>query len=274
MKLQKIIEVLQEIAPLEGAEDWDNVGLLAGAYDMPVKRIMLAIDLTRPVFTEAQNNRTDLIVAYHPPIWEPVKKVVAGQGPAPLLYEAIRSNMGIYALHTALDVARGGVNDVLAEIVGIAETGVLAPQKSDADQKCKLVVFLSEKDLDKVSAAIFTAGAGVIGEYNKCSFRCRGTGTFEGTDNTCPTVGQAGRFEQADELRLEAVVSAAKIGAVVKAMIEAHSAISAHPEASERIESLERTIDQLVCLQVADKDATVPWESCVQPSLLNQLRRQ
>ena len=96
MKLKEITNILEAIAPLELAEDWDNVGLLVGDYQMSIKRIMLTIDLTRGVFEEAKNKKIDLIAAYHPPIWEPMKKVVAGQGGSPLLYELIRSNMSIY----------------------------------------------------------------------------------------------------------------------------------------------------------------------------------
>jgi len=223
MRLNEITDVLEAIAPTALAEDWDNVGLLVGDYEKSIKRIMFTIDLTRGVFEEAKNKKIDLIVAYHPPIWEPLKKVVAGHGASPLLYELIRSNMAIYALHTALDSARGGVNDVLAEMVGISDAQVLAPLKSQTSKTCKLVVFLPENDLEEVSEAIFAAGAGRIGEYGKCSFRYQGTGTFQGSDATSPAVGRAGRFEQADEFRLETIMPAKKLAPVVKAMIKAHS---------------------------------------------------
>jgi len=223
MKLKEVTPILEAWAPLHLAEEWDNVGLLAGDYEMPVQKIMLTIDMTRPVFEEAKQKNIDLILAYHPPIWEPLKKIIAGCGAAPLLHEAIRRNMAIYALHTALDSVRGGVNDVLAEIVGIADSQVLAPPKAQIGKMCKLAVFLPESDLAKVSEAIFAAGAGHIGDYQKCSFRCRGAGTFQGGAATSPTIGRAGQFEQADELRLEAVVPADRIAPVVQAMIHAHS---------------------------------------------------
>ena len=230
MKLTEVTQVLQGIAPLELAEDWDNVGLLAGDGGGSVRRIMLAIDMTAGVLAEARGKKVDLLVAYHPPIWEPLKRVVAGEGggheSGSLIYQAIRSGVAVYAVHTALDCAAGGVNDVLADIVGIVDAEPLAGGEVQAGRMFKLVVFLPEGDLEKVSGAIFAAGAGHIGEqakYSKCSFRCKGVGTFEGDAESNPTVGQAGRFEQADEVRLETVVPAERIGEVVRAMVKAHS---------------------------------------------------
>ena len=226
MKLSEIMVILQKIAPLELAEDWDNVGLLAGDPEQSIKKIMLTIDLTAEVMAEAKKFKADLLLAYHPPIWDAIKKVVRGVGASPLIYDAIRSNMSIYAMHTALDVARGGVNDVLAEIVGIINSESLQVPEVQTGSMCKLVVFLPEGDLEKVSAAIFAAGAGDVGEkakYSKCSFRCEGTGTFHGETDRNPTVGRLGRFEQAPELRLETIAPTEKIGAIVRAMVAAHS---------------------------------------------------
>ena len=226
MRLRQVVDVLEQIAPLELAEEGDNVGLLAGDLRQSVKKVMLTIDLTKEVLAEAQQAGADLLAVYHPPIWEPLKRIVARQGASPLLYETIRSGMAIYALHTALDAARGGVNDVLAEVVGIKEAQLLAQARVETGKMCKLVVFLPESDLEKVSEAIFAAGAGTIGanaRYTKCSFRGEGVGTFQGSDESNPTIGQAGRFEQVRELRLETIVPVDKIGAVVKAMRAAHS---------------------------------------------------
>ena len=125
MKLKEITKVLEQIAPLELAEEWDNVGLLAGDPAQSVKRVMLTIDMTDDVLDEAKAKKVNLIVAYHPPIWEALKKIVAGRGASPLIYDAIRNGIAIYSMHTALDSANGGVNDVLAEVVGIESPQVL-----------------------------------------------------------------------------------------------------------------------------------------------------
>jgi dinuclear metal center YbgI/SA1388 family protein len=226
MKLREICGELEKLAPVGLAADWDNVGLLTGDPEQSIRRILLTIDLTKAVLTEAKQQKTDLILSYHPPIWEPLKKVVAGQGTSPLLYEVIRAGIAVYALHTALDVAQGGINDVLAKVVGIVDPQPLEVKEVETSRFCKLAVFLPESDLEKVSEAIFAAGGGKIGaesKYSKCSFRCRGVGTFQGDEKSSPTVGKRGRFEQAEEIRFETVVPTDKIGAAVKAMLKAHS---------------------------------------------------
>ncbi len=223
MKLSEISQKLQALAPLELAADWDNVGLLVGNPDQAIKRVMLAIDMTQAVFEEAQKNKTDLLLTYHPPVFEPMKKIVSGQGVTPLLHDAIRSNMAIYTVHTALDSVKGGVNDVLADAIGLTETKPLQSSGFESEKMCKLVVFLPESDLAKVSEAIFAAGAGHVGNYDKCSFRCSGTGTFRGGEGTNPTVGKTGQFEEAGEFRLETIVPVVALSAVVSAMINAHS---------------------------------------------------
>ena len=225
MKLNEITKVLEQIAPLELAEEWDNVGLLAGDYEQNIKRVMLTIDMTAEMLAEAKANRIDLMLAYHPPIWDAIKKVVAGQGASALLHEAIRANIAIYAMHTALDSVGGGVNDVLAEIVGIESPQVLDQSTPTTGKVCKLIVFVPEASIEKVSEAVFAAGAGKIGpdgRYSKCGFRCRGTGTFQCGAGSRPAIGKPGSFEQVDEYRLETIVPTGILPAVLKAMMDAH----------------------------------------------------
>ena len=225
MKLQEITKVLEQIAPVELAESWDNVGLLVGDYQQSVKNVILTIDLTAEVFAEAKAKKADLIIAYHPPIFEPMKKVIAGQGPSPLIYQAIRSNIAVYSLHTALDSVQGGINDLLAEIVGIKNPQPLQPVESSDAAICKLIVFVPVADLGKVSEAIFTAGAGNIGaagKYSKCSFRTAGTGTFQCGPYSRPAIGKPGSFEQVEEIKFETIVPVVKLPAVLKAMLAAH----------------------------------------------------
>ena len=226
MKLTAVIPVLERIAPPALAEDWDNVGLLVGERSRNVRRALLTIDLTAAVFAEARSKKIDLIIAYHPPIWDPIKKIVAGEGAVPLLYDVIRSGMAVYTLHTGLDAAPGGINDVLAEIVGIADPQPLQRLTPTDSPFCKLVVFVPAADIDKVSEAVFAAGAGRINDdsnYSKCSFRSAGRGTFQGDDKSSPAIGRPGSFEQVDEIRFETVVPTAKLAPVIKAMLAAHS---------------------------------------------------
>src|SRR5205085_2435360 len=89
--------------------------------------------------------------------------------------------------------------------------------------QCKVVWFVPDKDLGRVSDALFAAGAGRIGEYSECSYRLSGTGTFFGSDASNPTLGEKGRREEVSEWRLEVVCPEAKVEAVVAALRQAHS---------------------------------------------------
>lgn len=225
MKLKEVISVLDTLAPAKLAESWDNVGLLAGDPRQTVRRALLTIDLTAAVLAEARQAHADLIIAYHPPIFEGLKKITPGPGPTGQVYQAIRQGIAIYALHTALDVVPGGVNDALAEIVGIKDPQPLQPAAGETNLY-KLVVFVPPGDLEQVGEAIWAAGAGEIGaagKYSRCSFRTRGTGTFQCGPYSQPAIGRPGSFEQVEEVRLETVVPANRLGAVIKAMLQAHS---------------------------------------------------
>jgi len=229
MNLRDMVQTLEEIAPLRLAEAWDNVGLLAGDPRQPVRRVLLTVDLTRAVLAEAKKTQAQLIVAYHPPIWEPLQHIVPGPGPSGLMLELVRNGLAVYAPHTAWDAARGGVNDLLAKALGLKEARVLQPAAPPAGPPgdfCKLAVFVPEKDLPRVSEAIFAAGGGRISaasKYGKCSFRTRGTGTFFCGPRSRPTIGQRGKFEQVDEIKLETVVPRDRLGRAVAAMLAAHS---------------------------------------------------
>lgn len=219
MLLKDAIAALEEIAPTRLAEAWDNVGLIAGDPAQSVSKVMLTIDYTPEVACEAAGEGCDMIVAYHPPLFEAVKRVVAPGA----VFDAIRRGVALYSPHTAIDVADGGTNDMLADALGLPKerTPLRLVHETKSNQH-KLVTFVPEKDVERVSQALFDAGAGRIGDYTACSFRSPGTGTFFGQAGTNPTVGQSGRLEQAAEVRVETVVPVAKIAAVIRALRSAH----------------------------------------------------
>ena len=115
MQLSTLLTVLDDLAPLRLAEDWDNVGLLVGAPDQQVSKALLCIDYTPAVAAERRAAGVDLVVAYHPPIFNPLKRLNGGP-----VYEAVREGVAIYSPHTALDVAEGGTNDGLADLLGLS----------------------------------------------------------------------------------------------------------------------------------------------------------
>ncbi|MHC4556209.1 MAG: Nif3-like dinuclear metal center hexameric protein [Planctomycetota bacterium] len=222
MNVKHIAAVIKEIFPLELAQDWDNVGLLIGDERRNVKNVLLTIDVTSEVVTEAKRLKTDLIVSYHPVIWDGLKKVTA-EGPSSVVYDLIRSEISVFSIHTALDSAVGGVNDGLAEIIGICEVEPIGDYVGNpTGDNYKLVAFVPVKSMAKVSNAVFAAGAGAIGKYSNCGFVAEGTGIFLPLKGAKPAIGKKGKLEKVPEMRFEAIVPAEKLDEVIAAMKKAH----------------------------------------------------
>lgn len=217
----EVAAYLTRFAPPTLAADWDNVGLLLGETRGAADRVMTCLTVTPEVVAEAVDDRANLIVAHHPVLFRGAKKLTSNTPEGRLLLPLMRHSIAVYSPHTSFDNCAGGINDGLCQRLGL--TGVKPLRPKDGKRECKLIVFVPEPDLATVSDAVFAAGAGVIGQYEQCSFRTPGTGTFFGTDSTNPTVGQKGRREDVSEFRLEVVVPEGKVEAVVAAMRAAHS---------------------------------------------------
>jgi dinuclear metal center YbgI/SA1388 family protein len=216
---RQLIDAMETIAPPRYAESWDNVGLLAGDPGQPVAKALLTIEYTTEVAREAEAGGFNAIIAYHPPIFDAIKRITSGS----LIFDAIRRGVAIYSPHTALDVAPGGTNDMLADAIGmdVDARGPLRLVETKA-HSYKLVTFVPEKDVQRVADALFDAGAGRIGNYTRCSFQSPGTGTFFGEEGTNPTVGQSGKLERAAEVKVETVMPIARLNDVLTALRKAH----------------------------------------------------
>lgn len=222
MQVKDIAAVIEKIVPLELAQDWDNVGLLVGEPNRNVKKILLTIDVTGDVIAEAKKLRTDLIVSYHPVIWDGLKKITTSSQSS-TVYELIRSRISVFSIHTALDAATGGVNDGLAEIVGIVDAKPIGDYvATPAGDNYKLVVFIPVESAAKVSNAIFAAGTGVIGNYSHCGFTTEGRGSFLPLTDARPAIGKKGKLETVPEVRFETIVPAEKLDDCITTMKKAH----------------------------------------------------
>lgn len=220
MTLGEIAAAVAEFAPWELAEPWDNVGLLAGDPAAEVATVVCCLDLDAAALEAAEAAAPAAVVAFHPPIFRPLTRLRADDPEAGRIWRALRSGSGLVATHTALDNAPRGTSDLLAEALGVKVTSVLRPRP--AGDLAKLAVFVPEAAVDAVAAAMSRAGAGRIGQYAECGFRLAGTGTFRGLDGANPAIGQVGRLEMVDEIRLEMLVPTARTAAVVAAMTAAH----------------------------------------------------
>lgn len=222
MKVIEIVATIEKIVPLGLAQDWDNVGLLIGGPQKDVKKALLTIDITKAVFSEALRQKADLIISYHPVIWDGLKRITA-DGPSGVIYELIRNEIAVFSVHTALDSAIGGVNDGLAEIVGIRDAKPIGDYVDyPGSDSYKLVVFVPVESADKVSNAIFAAGAGMIGNYRNCGFQAQGMGSFLPLEGAKPAIGKKGKSETVPEMRFETVVPAEKLDDVIAAMKKTH----------------------------------------------------
>jgi dinuclear metal center YbgI/SA1388 family protein len=216
-----VTRFLRTFAPLELAEEWDNVGLLLGDDGNPVQRVMTCLTVTPASAAEAIAAGAQLIVSHHPILFRATKRLTAEDPEGRMLLDLIRAGVSVYSPHTAFDNTKGGINDVLAGKLGLTDVQPLTNNAGPA--KCKVVVFVPDADLQRVADAMFAAGAGNIGQYSQCSFRLAGTGTFFGSDAAKPTIGEKGRREEVSEWRLEAVCADSDVDRVVAALRKAHS---------------------------------------------------
>ncbi len=208
--LKQAVDVLEAIAPARYAEEWDNVGLLVEpTKPRRINRVLLTIDLTEAVVAEAIDKKAELVVSYHPPIFDALKRITAGHWKQRIVAQAIEKRIAVYSPHTALDAAPGGVNDWLADGLGARSAFAIKPHMELPEgQQLKLVVFVPAEHVDALREALAaTCCAGMIGAYEQCSFNLSGVGTFKGDDSTNPAVGRRGRLETVDEVRLEMVCS-------------------------------------------------------------------
>jgi dinuclear metal center YbgI/SA1388 family protein len=219
-KGQAVIQLMEELAPKVYAVPEDKIGLQLGTLQKEIRKVLVALDVTDEVVEEAIRHQADLIIAHHAIIYRPLPHIQTDT-PAGRLYEKlIKHDIAVYISHTNLDVAKGGVNDLLAEALGLTNTAPL--EEIYSEKLKKLVVFVPATHAEAVRNAMFQAGGGWIGQYSHCSFNSEGTGTFMPREGTDPFIGSQGKLEQVAEIRIETVVTPSVERKVIQAMIKAH----------------------------------------------------
>jgi len=219
MIINDLIKHYESIVPKGAAWEKDNVGLQIGNLNVPVKNIFLCLEVTKQALNTAINKNCNLIITHHPLIFNPIKKIDTSKGIGNLIADIIKNDITVYSSHTNLDFNKGGVSFELAKQLKLTELKFLS--NFDKNQY-KMAVFVPQENVESVAEAIFNAGGGLIGEYEKCSFRLKGEGTFKGNSNTNPTLGSKEQFQTVQEIRLETIFDSWNINNVVSAMISAH----------------------------------------------------
>lgn len=234
MIIQEVINHLEEFAPLAYAEDFDNVGLLVGNKNNELTGILVTLDTIEEVVDEAIQNNCNLIVSFHPIIFKGLKKITGKSYVERTVLKAIKNDIAIYAIHTALDNAMEGVNDAICQQLELVNKQILIPQKQTIK---KLTTFVPVKEAEKLRMALFNAGAGNIGNYTHCSFNSEGIGTFNGNENSNPTKGAKGDIHKEQETQITVTYTRHFESNILKALFESHS----YEEVAYEITTLENT---------------------------------
>lgn len=219
LKIRHITDILENIAPLQLQESYDNSGLLIGSAEEEIDKLLITLDVTEEVIDEAIDKSCGMIIAHHPLIFGGIKRLTGSDLTERLVVKSIKNNIAIYAIHTNLDNVSNGVNEILTKKLNLINTKILSPKKSGL---YKIAVYCPISHLGVLQDAMFNSGSGHIGNYDSCSYYSEGKGTFRALDGTNPYVGKQGELHTENEYRLETIVSEYNLHKTINAMLKAH----------------------------------------------------
>ncbi|WP_175639788.1 Nif3-like dinuclear metal center hexameric protein [Metabacillus schmidteae] len=216
----EVIQLFEQFSPKSLAVEGDKIGLQIGTLNKKIEHVMVTLDVVESVVDEAIEKKVDLLIAHHPPIFRPMKNMITDTAYGKMIEKCIKHDIAVYAAHTNLDVANGGVNDLLAEALQLKDVEVLIPTYED--ELKKLVVYIPSSYEKDLRIALGEAGAGHIGEYSYCTFATEGEGSFLPLDNANPYIGEKGKIEYVQESKVETVFPASLQKKVIQAMLKVH----------------------------------------------------
>ncbi|MGC8652711.1 MAG: Nif3-like dinuclear metal center hexameric protein [Candidatus Kryptoniota bacterium] len=219
MKVYEVINRIENSLPIRVVEDEDNVGLIAGSYNIECTGLFVTYELNYEAIERAVQSNANLVVTYHTPIYKPTKKLTSSDDSANYLLYALNKSLNVYSVHTAIDISREGINFDFGRRLGLKKMKFLSPL---TNRMYKISVFVPSTHVSGVRDAMSAAGAGVIGDYVNCSFESKGKGTFLATGSAHPFVGVVGVPEETDEVKLEMIVDRSLLHSVLSAMVSSH----------------------------------------------------
>jgi len=250
-KVKDIISEIEKFAPLSYQEDYDNVGLIIGNPEQDCSAALLTIDVTEQVVDEAIHKGSNLIIAHHPIVFSGLKKITGRNYIERSVIKAIKNDIAIYAAHTNIDSVAKGVNTKICEKLGLINCKILCPSKN---QLKKLVTFVPKSHIEKVSQAIFEAGAGHIGNYDSCSYQIEGKGSFKALDGANPFVGNLGSIHFEEEIRFETVFPKNLQKTILEALINNHP----YEEVAYDIYPLDNDYNQVGAGMIGELETSIP----------------
>ncbi len=219
MKTKEIISVLEEMAPLAYAEDFDNVGLLVGDQESEATGVLVCHDALESVIDEAVAKKCNLVVCFHPILFSGLKKITVKNYVERAVIKAIKNDIAIFAVHTALDNHQDGVNKIFCDALGLTKTKILIPKTNFIR---KLVTYTIPENAEKLRNALFDAGAGNIGNYENCSFNSKGIGTYMGNEHSNPEIGERFEFVENEEIKIEVTFEKHLENKILKSLFKNH----------------------------------------------------
>lgn len=219
MKVKEVVHLIQQLAPFQYAENYDNSSLQLGNPEKDVTGILCSLDCTEQVLDEAIETKSNVVVCHHPVLFKGLKNITGSNYVERTVIKAIKNDIAIIAAHTNLDNVKTGVNRVICDRLELQNPQILSPKSGTLE---KIVVFCPLNDAGEVKTAMFAAGAGSIGEYDCCSFNTVGKGTFRAGENTNPHVGNKNELHTEEEIKVEVIVEKHLAEEVLKAMQETH----------------------------------------------------
>lgn len=238
MKIQDVIDQMQKWAPLAYAEDFDNVGLLVGNSENKVSKTLIALDTLETVVDEAIEKDCNLIISFHPIVFDGLKKITGATYVERVVQKAIQNDIAIYAVHTALDNHFYGVNYQICEQLGLNNRSILIPQKGTLQ---KLSTYIPLNALERVRQSLFDVGAGNVGNYDQCSFVNEGMGSFRGNDQSHPTLGEKNQWHQENEANLHLTFPKHLQSVVLSTLFEHHP----YEEVAYELSTLENSFQKI-----------------------------
>ncbi|KAA0989323.1 Nif3-like dinuclear metal center hexameric protein [Dyadobacter aurulentus] len=249
--IKEIIRELEYLAPLAYQEGYDNAGLLVGSPHLPVTGVLVTLDVTEQVVEEAIERNCNLIVAHHPIVFKGLKKLNGNNYVERTVIKAIKNDIAIYATHTNLDHVPQGVNWQIAEMLGLINVRVLSPKPQVLT---KLTFFSPVANTQEILVALFAAGAGRIGQYENCSFRTKGTGSFMPNQDANPVIGQKGAQEEVAEHRAEVMFPSYLQSKIISVLRQTHP----YEEIAYYLTALENENQEVGAGAVGDLEVEIP----------------
>lgn len=220
IKTKYIFQLMEKWAPKHLAYDWDNVGLQVGSYEQKVSKVMVTLDVLESVVDEAIRNEVNVIIAHHPLLFKSLKNININTPKGRVLNKLMKHDISVYAAHTNLDVAQGGVNDILADKLDLLNRKNLV--ETEVEQLYKIAVYVPKTHLDAVKEGLSLANAGYIGDYSHCTFQTSGQGTFKPLEGSDPFIGMENELTYVEEVKVETIVKASDLNKAKQKIYEKH----------------------------------------------------